>query len=290
MDSVPNVFIERVTGILPDHILGVLRRGGAILGRWASAHSAYTSVWLHITIRDGTKVFRCCTAGRLIGFKDVLASWNNATCYFEAVNFIESPWEEFQPMSDSHFDTVKKMIARQRRRICSVDIQECVGELLENVADILKVCGGVEKLTMRTDIAPIEPIVKKLISDGGVRRFYMRGKPFSDWLVSTLNTQLHAGNLIYIELSLIGDDDEFCESLVRMAMSHILKQEHKYYSLSHPTEYVHLHRPLQEELKYLSSKATSYGIHYSHPEDHTKVTWTVDDIFFIYSWKKNMHY
>uniref|UniRef100_A0A1I7YQK7 Elp3 domain-containing protein n=1 Tax=Steinernema glaseri TaxID=37863 RepID=A0A1I7YQK7_9BILA len=358
MNSVPKVFMERVKCILSRETLNVLQ--GATLGRWASAHPTFTWLWLYIALRDGKKYFCCNSPNGFLGFEDVLSLWNNATCYFEAVSFLPSPWDECDPMSGNHFDALKKMIARQRRRVgrfsvgspvealtdevaeilevCGgldqlnirtdivpiapilkkffsdggpmngnhfdafkkmiarqrrrirfLDIGKHAEGLMENVADILKVCGGVERLAIDRDIARIAPIIKKLISDGGVRSLYMCGKPFSDWLIPTLTTQLQAGTLTNIELSLIGDDNELCESLIRMAMSHILKQEHKYYSLLHPTEYVHLHRPLEEELKYVSSKARSGETHYSHPEGHTNVKWTRNDYGFVYSWKKK-HY
>uniref|UniRef100_A0A1I7XWV7 F-box domain-containing protein n=1 Tax=Steinernema glaseri TaxID=37863 RepID=A0A1I7XWV7_9BILA len=290
MDSVPTSFIERVTGILSKESLRVLQGAEATLGRWASAHSTYTKLELNITInRDGKKYFCCNSRKGFLGFEDVLSLWNSATCHFEKVEFSGPLSGPFQSMSGNHFNAFKKMIARQRRQIRSLEILHYRHpHLVDEVVQILKLCGGAEQLYITTDITPFAPILKKLISDGGVHVFMLHNKPFPDWLVPTLTMQIQVGILKRIVLRV--DDDELGESLIHMAMNHILKQEHEEYTLSHPEKYVPLIRPLEEELKYVPSKADYGETHYSHPEKHTKVIWTSNSYGFFYSWKTNQHY
>uniref|UniRef100_A0A1I7YM91 Lipid A biosynthesis lauroyl acyltransferase n=1 Tax=Steinernema glaseri TaxID=37863 RepID=A0A1I7YM91_9BILA len=223
-------------------------------------------------MRDGKKCFGYQLNGVNATPVDVLSLWNNANCYFETVRFIQWAVREFQPISGKrHFAAFKKMIARQRRRIEYFCLGSKTEELMDDVAEILGVCGGVEHLTIDRDIAPIAPIVKKLISDGGVYGLRLYPKfifcivprlvvSYPDWLVPTLVAQV--------------------------------QQEHGYYHLVHPKKYVDFLRPLQEELKCVSSESTIHGQDslYSHPEEQTKVICKQTDRYFSYEWRKHNDY
>uniref|UniRef100_A0A1I7YR38 F-box domain-containing protein n=1 Tax=Steinernema glaseri TaxID=37863 RepID=A0A1I7YR38_9BILA len=319
MDFVPNVFIERVTSILSLRTLDDVRRRKATLGRWFSAHRSNKALVLHIAFSDGKKYYGCQPAGRTSGrtfrLQEVLPFWDNATCYAILVSIRARLWKDFHPMSDNDFATLKKMISRQRLRIESVVKMisrqrhriECVvvGEmegLKDNVAEILEVCGGVDQLQIRSnrDIAPIAPTVKKLILDGGVYSLRMHQKSCPDWLLPTLTKQVQAGLLSYIYLELDENEVEVYESLIRMAVKHILEQEHGYYSLLYPTKYTHLLGQLQSALKYVSSEKTKQGqrSHYSHPGKESTVVCTrkestvvctsrSDNVSFTYEWRKH---
>uniref|UniRef100_A0A1I7Y0Q2 TIR domain-containing protein n=1 Tax=Steinernema glaseri TaxID=37863 RepID=A0A1I7Y0Q2_9BILA len=155
-----------------------------------------------------------------------LGQWVSAHPTYKRLELYIIMRDDFQPISDNHFNAFKKMIARQRRRMDYFFLGSKTEELMDDVAEILGVCGGLEKLCTFRNIAPIAPIVKKLISDGGVHEISMYHKSYPDWLVPTLAAQVQVGNLTEISLYVGIEDDELYESLIRMAVNHILQQEH----------------------------------------------------------------
>uniref|UniRef100_A0A1I8ACN3 Radical_SAM domain-containing protein n=1 Tax=Steinernema glaseri TaxID=37863 RepID=A0A1I8ACN3_9BILA len=199
MDSVPNVFIERVTGILCEKTVRVLREGQVILGRWAFAHPTYKELKLTIATFNGKKFCSFYLKEedlRNVTLANVFSMWNMATCNFIAVKFYATPVVLGEPLKENHFRTLKKMIAQQRRRISLLYIGPCEEELLDNAVDILELCGGVEQLRIDTNMTRIAPVVNKLISDGGVCEFMLFDRIFPDhMIIPTLTTQIEFGNL-----------------------------------------------------------------------------------------------
>uniref|UniRef100_A0A1I7Y479 Queuosine salvage protein n=1 Tax=Steinernema glaseri TaxID=37863 RepID=A0A1I7Y479_9BILA len=276
MNFVPAAFIERVTSILSLEALRVLQEGQ--VGRWASGHPTQRPLSLDIAICDGKKSFCCYTTNSLYWFDDdcspldVFAIWNTVTCYFETVNLhamphglhYSLPREAFTPMNATHFGVLKKMIAKQRRPIRLFDLQEGTEDLMDTAADILKVCGGVQQLMIAECITRIAPIVKKIISNGGVCDFKMYHNSLPICMIPVLTTQIEVGNLKDIHIDVKEEDVELCEGLIRMAVKHIIKQEHEYYSLLCPEGYGHILRPLQSELNPVPSKWTCKAGPYSY--------------------------
>uniref|UniRef100_A0A1I7XYW3 Radical_SAM domain-containing protein n=1 Tax=Steinernema glaseri TaxID=37863 RepID=A0A1I7XYW3_9BILA len=254
MESVPAVFIERVTGILSLATLNVLVAGQPNSGRWAvlSIPNLSNSFDLCIGVRDGKKFSRCESDGRSLDLVDVFPLWNSATCHFKNVDFcaVEAQPNDQNPMTEKQFSALKKMIANQRRRIFKIQINS--EDLMVNFADLLEVCGGPEVLHIGTNMTRVAPILKKLISDGG----------------------FGLGNMTRISLNVDNNDTELHERLIHMAVNHILKQEHKYYGILYPEKYAHLMRPLQSQLKHISSQSTIFAecLYYSHPGKNTTVT------------------
>uniref|UniRef100_A0A1I7YNE6 NYN domain-containing protein n=1 Tax=Steinernema glaseri TaxID=37863 RepID=A0A1I7YNE6_9BILA len=292
MESIPAVFIERVTGILSRETLYVLDDAQAILGRWAllSIPNLSNSFDLSIGIYNGKKFSRCKSDGRSLDLVDVFPMWNSATCHFKKIKLyaLHGPAEGFKPMTEKEFSALKKMIANQRRRIFKIQIYD--KGLIDNFVDVLEVCGGSEILYIGTNMTRAAPIVEKLISDGGVCELSLLQAPFPEWLVPTLTTQFGLGNLTSIRLYFGYNDSELCERLIHMAVNHILKQEHENYLLVCPEKYAHLLHPLQSQLKYVSSQSTSFSqyLHYSHPGKNMMVNCRLESYrYFSYRWKRH---
>uniref|UniRef100_A0A1I7YTH0 DNA repair photolyase n=1 Tax=Steinernema glaseri TaxID=37863 RepID=A0A1I7YTH0_9BILA len=283
MDSVPIAFIELVAGIVSQETLAVLRQGQAILGRWTTAIPAYQPFYLDIGIRDGEKLFFSQRWHDETSV-DIFSQWNFATCYFLDVTVtldVERFGKQFQPMSTEHFNALKKMIARQRRRIWLFSIEDCTKELVENVGELLGVCGGPQRLFISPRVTPFAPVVKQLLSKGGVCEFALYRKPCPVWLVPTLTAQLQAGILRVIDLNVDESKAELYERLIDMAVSHIIKKEHAYYFLSYPKKYAHLLRPLRSEMN--RSRALS---HDAQGEKKVKVVYSPQSEYFSYKWRR----
>uniref|UniRef100_A0A1I8AVB2 tRNA_int_end_N2 domain-containing protein n=1 Tax=Steinernema glaseri TaxID=37863 RepID=A0A1I8AVB2_9BILA len=295
MDSVPAVFIERVRSVLTRK--SALRERfvtetgeETTMGRWTSAQTLYKPYSLFIGTKEGKRFLflQSVDSSGYVKPVDDFSSWNMVTSYIEGVEFKCYPREGSKPMTDGHLKMLKRMIAGQRRRISRIVINDNTEELTDIIVDIAEVCGGPECLWVRSSMSRIAPTVNKLISDGEVCSFYLTNAQYrymvTDSLVLALYRQLQVGNLSDIHITVDKSDMKLCQSLINLAVTHILKREHRFYSLRCPIGYDWLLFPLKLKLKKINGTHMYSFPCVGHPEEDIEVQLVQDvcDSTFYY--------